>query len=231
MCQLSLEKYFVESLHNYGCDQMAQVLQETVNSMNQLVVSSSKYRTSGCTSLIVVLDKDEKKLHVSNVGDSRMLVGYQNCFEETHDHSPYNDRQRIEKAGGKVECVEGVLRVNGCLGVARSIGDEYLKKYVICQHDYYTYDVTDATYILLACDGLYEAFTSQEVHDILMQIHKNDISNSRVKSEMQGRMDVNCQVTAHTPKSNTSSLGKSHLSQKKLFENVAVNKPLAKRVT
>lgn len=110
------------------------------------------------------------KIHVCNVGDSRFQIGYaDNSFHATRDHKPGDpiERERIEKAGGKVVTTDSVDRVNGILAVARSIGDKYLKEFVTCDPDYYEFDLTDASYILLACDGLFDVFSSQEVNDIL----------------------------------------------------------------
>lgn len=63
--------------------------------------------------------------------------------------------------------VDGVDRVNGILAVARSVGDKYLKEFVSCEPDYYEFDLTNASYVLLACDGLFDVFTSNDVNDIL----------------------------------------------------------------
>lgn len=67
----------------------------------------------GTTSLIILINKADDTIHVSNIGDSRMLIGYNdNRFKETKDHKPLTDKDRIEKAGGKIVEVDGVWRVN-----------------------------------------------------------------------------------------------------------------------
>lgn len=67
---------------------------------------------------------------------------------------------RLRNAGAKVEDICGTHRINKILSVSRSIGDKYMKEYVICKQDYYEFSIKDYAYILLACDGLYDVFSS-----------------------------------------------------------------------
>jgi integrin-linked kinase-associated serine/threonine phosphatase 2C len=81
----------------------------------------------------------------------------------TVDHSPqnYNERKRIEKAGGRV--IDG--RVNGILEVSRSIGDGRLKHLgVSARPDVLKCALARATdrFLLLACDGLWKVLSSTD---------------------------------------------------------------------
>lgn len=128
---------------------------------------------------------------VANVGDSKAVLGRMRKAEDgaekikatalSKDHSPLlvKERERIEKAGGKVE--DG--RVNGRLGVARSFGDIKVKRAgVISRPDITKFTITNADkFMILACDGLWEVFSLQDAVDYVhkaiqeqWEIHKQD---------------------------------------------------------
>ncbi|XP_074625597.1 integrin-linked kinase-associated serine/threonine phosphatase 2C-like [Acropora palmata] len=104
-------------------------------------------------------------LYVANLGDSKALLC--RCAEDgkisvvslSKDHSPsqYEERIRIQKAGGNVR--EG--RVLGVLEVSRSIGDGRFKRCgVTCVPDVMRCTLTDNDrFLLLACDGLWKGFS------------------------------------------------------------------------
>ncbi|XP_058964668.2 integrin-linked kinase-associated serine/threonine phosphatase 2C-like [Pocillopora verrucosa] len=104
-------------------------------------------------------------LYVANLGDSRALLcrcgenGETSVVSLSKDHSPsqYEERMRIQKAGGTVR--EG--RVLGVLEVSRSIGDGRFKRCgVSCIPDVMRCTLTDNDrYLLLACDGLWKGFS------------------------------------------------------------------------
>lgn len=104
-------------------------------------------------------------LYVANIGDSRALLsrcgenGETSVVSLSKDHSPsqYEERMRIQKAGGTVR--EG--RVLGVLEVSRSIGDGRFKRCgVSCIPDVMRCTLTDNDrYLLLACDGLWKGFS------------------------------------------------------------------------
>lgn len=146
-----------------------------------LVIDQNIYNddtmTSGATVIMTLRVKDT--LYVVNLGDSRgLLINASeggNILIETKDHKPYDERARIEKAGGFV--MYG--RVNGSLAVSRALGDNYLKgekKYagedalVSPVPDIYTYELagTDDYKLVLACDGLWDVMKNEEVRDDVM---------------------------------------------------------------
>ncbi|KAJ7388205.1 hypothetical protein OS493_039233, partial [Desmophyllum pertusum] len=104
-------------------------------------------------------------LYVANLGDSRALLcrcgdnGKTSVVSLSKDHSPsqYEERMRIQKAGGTVR--EG--RVLGVLEVSRSIGDGRFKRCgVSCVPDVMRCTLTDNDrFLLLACDGLWKGFS------------------------------------------------------------------------
>jgi len=136
----------------------------------------------GCTAVCILLT--EQEVVCANAGDSRsILCRNGRPIELSHDHKPNHktESDRIEAAGGKVETVSVGTRVhyriNGNLNVSRAIGDhEYKKKpelghekQMICSTpDIVTVPLTqEDEFIVLACDGVWDVKTNQEVCDFV----------------------------------------------------------------
>lgn len=78
---------------------------------------------TGCTATVVLVSKDS--FYCANAGDSRTVLARSSKTNQveplSEDHKPdnYEEKQRIENAGGFVE----ENRVNGSLNLSRSLGD------------------------------------------------------------------------------------------------------------
>lgn len=118
---------------------------------------------------------------VASLGDSRaILLSKDGFLVLTKDHKPEErgEKMRILRHGGKIYREEGgfVNRIKifrqariapGNLNVSRTIGDAEvkLKKYgglpgmVSSEPDVATFSINSYTWLLLASDGLFEAFT------------------------------------------------------------------------
>ncbi len=111
-----------------------------------------------------------KKIWVANVGDSRTILSHnKTAIQLTEDAKPLIDRykKKIEKLGGYVLPFNG--RVIGQLAVGRAIGDhEYTavdgKKYVVPNPKISCYSLNQIQngYLILACDGVYDVWTTNE---------------------------------------------------------------------
>ncbi|KAF9190907.1 Protein phosphatase 2C 2 [Haplosporangium sp. Z 767] len=127
--------------------------------------------TSGCTAITAMIT-EENVLYVGNAGDSRAVL----CSDGTavvmsHDHKPVNreESRRIVAAGGFVESG----RVNGSLALSRALGDfEFKMNATLGPEDQIvTANPTvkkqklssDDEFIVLACDGIWDCMSSQEV--------------------------------------------------------------------
>ena len=135
---------------------------------------------SGSTSVMTLLAP--KHIVCANSGDSRAVL----CREGkevalSHDHKPYNpeEKERIEAAGSHVK----FNRVNGDLAVSRALGDYVYKRCetvdaarqavtafpeIICVDR----DPKDE-FIVLACDGIWDVMSSQEVCDKVREMLVN----------------------------------------------------------
>ncbi|XP_015928660.2 integrin-linked kinase-associated serine/threonine phosphatase 2C isoform X1 [Parasteatoda tepidariorum] len=145
--------------------------------------SKSKPSWKDGTTAIVVL-VIQNILYITNLGDSKaILCRYNNkagkhvCVPLSTDHSPtdYKERMRIQKAGGSVR--DG--RVMGVIEVSRSIGDGQYKALGLCSvPDVKRCQLTDDDlFILLACDGLWKVFSSEEVINIVLSCKKERSEN------------------------------------------------------
>ncbi|KAG0211838.1 Protein phosphatase 2C 2 [Mortierella sp. GBA30] len=127
--------------------------------------------SSGCTAITATIT-DKDVLYVGNAGDSRAVLGSDGtAIALSNDHKPVNkeESRRIVAAGGFVE----YGRVNGSLALSRALGDFEFKMNatlgpddqivtanpVIVEHKL----TEDDEFLILACDGIWDCMTSQEV--------------------------------------------------------------------
>ncbi|XP_014673428.1 PREDICTED: probable protein phosphatase CG10417 [Priapulus caudatus] len=138
---------------------------------------------SGCTAVVCLIHGDE--LYVANAGDSRCVVCRAGkAIDMSVDHKPEDEleKTRIKKAGGRVTA-EG--RVNGGLNLSRAIGDHAYKKnkklalkdqMITSLPDIRTLSICeDDEFIVVACDGIWNSMTSQEVVDFIKEKFKTNL--------------------------------------------------------
>lgn len=118
----------------------------------------------------------DRDLYVANAGDSRCVVCRKGkAIEMSFDHKPDDEPEltRIQRAGGRVNN-EG--RVNGGLNLSRALGDHAYKtnydlpleeQMISSLPDIKTLRIDPETdsFMILACDGIWNSMTSQEVVD------------------------------------------------------------------
>lgn len=140
----------------------------------------SQDRGSTCVMAIVVGDR----LICANVGDSRALLSRnKQVIQLSRDHKP-SDHQEAERMREAQGIISGGRLISegkgGSLSISRSFGDFYFKpasyggrgknEDILISHpeirDIQLDFVTDE-FILLACDGLFEVLTNQQVVDFV----------------------------------------------------------------
>uniref|UniRef100_A0A665TXI3 Protein phosphatase 1E n=1 Tax=Echeneis naucrates TaxID=173247 RepID=A0A665TXI3_ECHNA len=130
---------------------------------------------SGSTGVVVLIQGQE--LTVAWLGDSQaMLVrkGQAVTLMDPHKPEREDEKERIEALGGCITFM-GCWRVNGTYAVSRAMGDFDQKPYVSGDADCSTIKLQgDEDYVLLACDGFFDAvkpsMVPQLVLDALKQI-------------------------------------------------------------
>ncbi|KAF9924489.1 Protein phosphatase 2C 2 [Linnemannia zychae] len=131
--------------------------------------------SSGCTAITATIS-NSNKLYVGNVGDSRaVLCSNGKAIALSTDHKPTNidESTRIMFAGGYVESG----RVNGLLATSRALGDFRFKtmdttdpgdQIVTANPDIMEHVITeDDEFLVLACDGIWECMSSNQVIDFV----------------------------------------------------------------
>uniref|UniRef100_A0A8C6XNZ5 Protein phosphatase 1F n=1 Tax=Naja naja TaxID=35670 RepID=A0A8C6XNZ5_NAJNA len=125
---------------------------------------------SGTTGVSCFLVDD--KLHVAWLGDSQVMLVQQGkviTLMEPHKPEREDERQRIEDLGGCITYMD-CWRVNGTLAVSRAIGDLLQKPYISGCADGASFELTGTEdYVLLACDGFFDAIQPGEVVDHVLE--------------------------------------------------------------
>ncbi|KAL0330676.1 UNVERIFIED_CONTAM: putative protein phosphatase 2C 6 [Sesamum angustifolium] len=135
--------------------------------------------TVGSTAVVAIVCSSH--IIVANCGDSRaVLCRGKQPMALSVDHKPNREDEysRIEAAGGKVIQWNG-HRVFGVLAMSRSIGDRYLKPWIIPDPEVMFVPRTrEDECLILASDGLWDVMTNEEVCDVarkrILLWHKNN---------------------------------------------------------
>jgi protein phosphatase 1G len=152
---------------------------------------------TGCTASVCAIDEQNKKLYFANAGDSRSVLCKNGiAFPMSIDHKPELDieKNRIYKADGWVS--DG--RVKGNLNLSRSLGDlEYKQnkklpaedQMITANPDVVVESLTsDVNFIVLACDGIWDCMTNQEICDFITERLKKD-PNQKLSKIIEEIMD------------------------------------------
>ncbi|ORY32193.1 phosphatase 2C-like domain-containing protein [Naematelia encephala] len=154
---------------------------------------------SGCTAVVGLVTKDGRII-VANAGDSRSVLGYRGEAKAmSNDHKPTNKEEttRITSAGGFVE----FGRVNGNLALSRAIGDFEFKQnfslsperqIVTADPEIITHKIDgEEEFLVLACDGIWDCLSSQQVVDFTRRAIANGDSLGKICEDMM----VKCLAT------------------------------------
>ncbi|TST98541.1 Protein phosphatase 1A [Bagarius yarrelli] len=135
----------------------------------------SERNRSGSTAVGAMISP--RRIFLINCGDSRGLLSRAGVVHfSTQDHKPSNplEKQRIQNAGGSVM----IQRVNGSLAVSRALGDFDYKcvsgkgpteQLVSPEPEVYAIERSGAEdeFIILACDGIWDVMTNEELCDFV----------------------------------------------------------------
>ncbi|CAJ1397565.1 unnamed protein product, partial [Effrenium voratum] len=137
---------------------------------------------AGTTATVVRVkesSQDALELLVGSCGDCRAVLWQKesNTLLSTRDHRPSDadERRRIEAAGGEVtkEDPDDPPRVDGVLSCSRALGSFELKQEALwpedqkvsCLPDFHKWHATRGDWLILACDGIWDAASNEQVVD------------------------------------------------------------------
>ncbi|XP_059456662.1 probable protein phosphatase 2C 60 [Corylus avellana] len=136
---------------------------------------------SGCTACVAIIRNNQ--LLVANAGDSRCVISKKGqAYNLSTDHKPNLEieKERILKAGGFIQ----YGRVNGSLNLARAIGDVEFKQnkllpaeqqIITAYPDITTVELCDDDeFFVLACDGIWDCLSSQQLVDFIREELKTE---------------------------------------------------------
>ncbi|CAN0872339.1 Probable protein phosphatase 2C 60 [Linum grandiflorum] len=149
--------------------------------------------TSGSTACVAVIRNNQ--LVVANAGDSRCVISRKGqAYNLSRDHKPdlEAEKERILKAGGFIHAG----RINGSLNLARAIGDMEFKqnKFLPAEKQIVTADpdintvelCEDDDFLVLACDGIWDCMSSQQLVDF---IHEQLHSETKLSAVVERVLD------------------------------------------
>lgn len=123
--------------------------------------------TVGSTAVVALVCSSH--IIVANCGDSRAVLCHgKEPMALSIDHKPNreDEYERIEASGGKVIQWNG-HRVFGVLAMSRSIGDRYLKPWIIPEPELmFVPRSRDDECLILASDGLWDVMTNEEACEV-----------------------------------------------------------------
>ncbi|KAK7265398.1 hypothetical protein RJT34_33018 [Clitoria ternatea] len=147
--------------------------------------------TAGSTAVVAILCQTH--IIVANCGDSRaVLYRGKEAMPLSSDHKPNreDERARIEAAGGRVIHWKG-YRVLGVLAMSRSIGDRYLKPWIIPEPEVnIVHREKNDECLVLASDGLWDVMTNEEACEVarkrILLWHKKYGDDNNQSTAVQG---------------------------------------------
>ncbi|KAF9616365.1 hypothetical protein IFM89_029619 [Coptis chinensis] len=140
-------------------------------------------KSVGSTALVALVSTN--KLVVANCGDSRGVLSRGGvAVPLSHDHKPDrpDEMERVEAAGGRVINWNG-YRVLGVLATSRSIGDQYLKPYVISVPEVSITERTEKDeFVILASDGLWDVMSNEMACQVVRRCLNGQIGRTFANS-------------------------------------------------
>ena len=181
-CSKYCKENYVSTLKNEisksGCPYLSEKFLKDFNKFFDIKLRKAINDNSGTTVTVALVFEDY--ILLSNCGDSRTLVCKNDSRKNiaTEDHKPENkfEKARILKNGGsvvkeKIGPFRYSHRLNGIAAFSRSLGDFRFKKegsYLLSSiPDIVPTGRNDTKFIVLACDGLWDVFTSSDVDNFL----------------------------------------------------------------
>lgn len=140
---------------------------------------------SGSTALVLITYNINNidYLNILNLGDCRAVLCRNNLgIPLTKDHKPSfpEEIHRITELGGEITFDGMDWRIKD-LSVSRAFGDLDAKPYVTHIPDIYKYRLDkDDKFVILACDGLWDAVNNQDAVNFVLNIYYDKTTNNKL---------------------------------------------------
>lgn len=144
------------------------------------------YPVSPCGSTVLFALVTKSYCLLAHKGDSRALIISLSGRVQTatEDHKSGEDQEYVKKHGGNVD-PSG--RINGIINVYRTIGDYDLQQYMPQDPSFcwWTRDQKNEHLLIMACDGMFEVLTNEEVSSFARKIWRRTKSVQNVATALR----------------------------------------------
>jgi protein phosphatase 1A len=180
----------------YNAEEVKNALEDAFLKWDEKIKETDQERrsTAGATVTGVLIAPND--YFFFNIGDSRSFVVRESkVFFTTVDHKPTNqsERERIESGNGMIKDA----RVNGQLAVSRALGDYEFKnnpdlsqtRQLVSPQpdiDIIKRDISKDEFILIACDGVFDVNTNEQVLEYVDYHLKTIDDDTKISSELVG---------------------------------------------
>lgn len=167
-CKNNIDIVITDEIKNGGLYDIPVMLRNVFKKLDALV-DNLNVPNEGSTAVICFVYRD--KIYFANSGDSLAYIYNGGEIKDmTYEHKAGNklEKQRILNDNGIViKDNFSIDRVFGTLNLARSIGDFYLKRWVISDPYISNIKKNNCSYIVLASDGIWDVMNFNDVHNIV----------------------------------------------------------------
>lgn len=136
--------------------------------------------STACTAINYHKNNDNL-LWLINVGDSRAILCDKdnNAVTLTVDHKPneINEKIRIKNLGGKIIYDGSDWRIK-TLSLSRAFGDLDCSPYVIHTPSIIVHKIKKDKFLIIACDGLWDALSNQEAVNFILLLESNNFNGN-----------------------------------------------------
>ncbi|CAN0043269.1 unnamed protein product [Scytosiphon promiscuus] len=203
-------RLLLDCSHSRSC-----LLATTSRFLSPIPTHSSPFLPFALASSLLTTKLQQAVIHTGNVGDCRaVLCRGGRAIDLTSDHRPSRDdeRRRVKEAGGFISRD----RLNGLLGVTRAFGDIAFKQFppsagddmwqgqqLTSQPETSSVKVhPDDTFVILACDGVWDLVSSQQVVSYVQRrlLKHRDVQRAsrelcKTLGKMSGSDNCSCVIT------------------------------------
>lgn len=185
------------SISSYRANMIEEAIEETYLYVDEMLLNNVK-DTSGstCVSALII----DGVCYISNIGDSECIIKKRNdtgyhVMSELHKPDIKSERERIQSVGGLV--IGGrLVGDTHSISVSRAFGDkeykmplvkklEGVKDDLIISSPYISQIASkEVEFIILACDGLFEAFTHREAFIFVNNLIKNGETPDKIAKKL-----------------------------------------------
>jgi protein phosphatase 2C len=184
--QMFIDKRVVYPLHKEYINKMYAYLQDVLKSKYSIYTTNTG---SACLVVTISNENNNEYLNIINLGDSRCVLCRNNiAIPLTKDHKPNwpEEHARIKKLGGEIKYDDYDWRIKD-LSVSRAFGDIDASPFISFEPDIFKYKVNkNDKFIVIACDGLWDVMSNQDVVNFVLNQSYNMENNIRINN------DINC---------------------------------------